>query len=319
MNKIGFLVSEKENENRRAIILEDIKKIKNKKYMFFQKGYGNKIGFSDNEIINIGCEVVDKEYIINNCDIICEPKIGDSDALKNIKGKTIFGWIHATQNYTIAQTCIDNKLTVYAWEKMFEKNRHIFYKNNQIAGQAAVLHAMLIYGKSFSNLNVAVLGKGNTSVGAVEILNKLGAKICIYNRNTEKLFKKEIQNYDVIVNCVLWDINRKDHIVNKSDLQKLKQGSLIIDVSCDKNGAIETSNPTTIENPTYIINGIVHYVVDHTPTLLYKDSSNAISKEICKYIDDLVEDENNKVLEESLIIEKGIIIDNEINIFQNRK
>ena len=229
-------------------------------------------------------------------------KFGDSKDLKNIKNKVIFGWVHATQNYDITQICIDNELTALAWEKMFEKNRHVFYKNNQIAGQASVLHAMFSYGKQFNGLNVAILGRGNTAIGAIEVLNKLGANVEIYNSKMEELFIKEMHNYDVIVNCVLWDVTRKDHIIYNNDLKKLKKGSLIIDISCDNNGAIESCKPTTIEEPVYMKEGIMHYAADHTPSLLYKDSSGSISKEVVKYIDQLLCGNYDKVLKDSLII-----------------
>ena len=317
MKTVGFLISEKENENRRAITMGDIDKIKNKEQLYFQKGYGDKLGFSDEDLIKLGCKVVEKEDIFS-CDIICDPKIGDSLDLDKMKGKTIFGWIHATQNYDITQRCIDNKLTVYAWEKMYDGNRHIFYTNNQIAGQASVLHAMLCYGKQFHGLNVAILGNGNTSIGASNILHKLGAKVEIFNRKIEKNFVKEMEKFDVIVNCVLWDVNRKDHIVCRSDLKRLKRNSLIIDVSCDKNGAIESCIPTTVENPTYIEEGIMHYAVDHTPTFLFKDATESISKEVVKFLDDMIEGKKNVILKEALIIENGTIIDDEINVFQGR-
>ena len=317
MKTVGFLISEKENENRRAITMGDIDKIKNKEQLYFQKGYGDKLGFSDDDLIKLGCKVVEKEDIFS-CDIICDPKIGDSLDLDKMKGKTIFGWIHATQNYDITQRCIDNKLTVYAWEKMYDGNRHIFYKNNQIAGQASVLHAMLCYGKQFHGLNVAILGNGNTSIGASNILHKLGAKVEIFNRKIEKNFVKEMEKFDVIVNCVLWDVNRKDHIVCRSDLKRLKRNSLIIDVSCDKNGAIESCIPTTVENPTYIEEGIMHYAVDHTPTFLFKDATESISKEVVKFLDDMIEGKENVILKDALIIENGTIIDDEINVFQGR-
>ena len=319
MKKIGFLISEKENEERRALVLEDIEKIDKEKRncLYFQKGYGQVLGVSDDEIERLGCNVVSKQETMQ-CDVICEPKIGDSEDLKNIKNKIIFGWVHATQNYDITQTCIDNKLTVYAWEKMFEKNRHIFYKNNQIAGQAAILHAMTCFGKSFKGLKVAVLGTGNTGFGAIEMLNSIGANVEVYNRKCENKFKEDMYKFDVIVNCVLWDVNRKDHIITIDDLKKLKKGTMIVDVSCDHNGAIESSKPTTIENPIYNYDGILHYVVDHTPTLLYKDASKSISEEIVKYINDFIEEKENKVLNQAKILDNGVILDEEINEYQNR-
>ena len=317
MNNIGFLISEKENEKRRALIFEDIKKIKNKKNLFFQKGYGNVLGIEDIEFEKIGCNVVDKEKVLN-CDIICDPKIGDEECLKKIKNRKIFGWIHATQNYSITQILINNRITAIAWEKMYDNNRHIFDKNNQIAGKAAVLHAILCYGEGIENKNVAILGNGNTAKGAIEIAKLLNANVEVFARKDEKEFIRRMKNFDVIINCILWDVTRKDHIIYRGDLKKLKKGTMIIDVSCDKNGAIETTIPTTIEKPIYYIDEIMHYAVDHTPSLLHSEASKSISVEVSKYIDDLIFDKNNNILENAIIIKDGRIIDDEINKFQRR-
>ena len=104
----------------------------------------------------------------------------------------------------------------------------------------------------------------------------------------EQLFRKEISKYDVIVNAILWDTSRKDHIIYKEDLKKMKKGALIIDISCDRNGGIETCIPTTIDNPTYVIDGITHYAVDHTPSLFYKTISESLSEIMIMYIDCLL-------------------------------
>ena len=317
MNKIGFLISDKENEKRRALTLEDMTKIENKKYLFFQKGYGEVLGIKDEELEKNGCNVVNREEVMK-CDIICDPKIGDEECLKKIKERKIFGWIHATQNYSITQTLIDNKITAIAWEKMYNGDRHIFDKNNQIAGKAAVLHTILCYGESIRGKNVAILGNGNTAKGAMKTSQALGGDVVVFKRKDEVNFKKEMSQFDVIINCVLWDVTRKDHIICRRDLKELKRGAIIIDVSCDKNGAIETTIPTTIEKPIYYIDGIMHYAVDHTPSLLHREASRSISTEVSKYIDDLVCEKRNNVLEKATIIKNGKIIDDEINKFQNR-
>lgn len=57
--------------------------------------------------------------------------------------------------------------------------------------------------------------------------------------------------------CVLWDTKRKDHIIYREDLSRMKKDAMIVDVSCDRNGGIETSIPTTIENPTYKVDGVI--------------------------------------------------------------
>ena len=93
---------------------------------------------------------------------------------------------------------------------------------------------------------------------------------------------------------------------------------MIIDVSCDKHGGIETSVPTTISNPTYTVDGVLHYVVDHTPALFHKTFTENNSNIIWKYINYLISNKSDNTLNESLIIKNGLIVDPEIIKFQNR-
>ena len=251
-------------------------------------------------------------------DIICDPKVGDADYLENLNNQTIFGWVHATQNKDITDKLLNNKLTAFAWEKMFYKGRHIFWRNNELAGEAAIMHAFQCYACMPYETSVAVLGRGNTAKGAIKVLNMLGAKVMQYDRKTEKLLREEIDKYDVIVNCVLWDVTRKDHIIYKEDLKRMRRGSMIIDVSCDKHGGIETSTPTTIDSPIYTVNGVIHYVVDHTPSLFHKTFTKNNSEIICEYLNELLLDEYSETMTNCLIVKEGKIIDEEINIFQHR-
>lgn len=311
MNTMGFPISYNENEKRRAMVPNDIKNIKNSAALYFEQGYGEVLGFSDNDYKNAGANVVTREEVLSQ-DIICDPKIGDAEYLDVLKGQTIFGWVHAVQNRDITDKLIKGKLTAYAWEEMFDRGRHVFWRNNELAGEAAVMYAFQCYGKMPYETNVAVLGNGNTARGAVKVLNMLGAQVVQYNRKMEQLLRDEIGNYDVIVNCILWDVMRIDHIINRSDLKRMKRGALIIDVSCDRNGGIETSIPTTIEKPIYFVDGIMHFVVDHTPSLFYKTFSFDNSATIKQYIEMLIEGKPNSVLCDAKIIEHGKILDTKI-------
>lgn len=318
MKTIGFPISHKENENRRAIIPEHVLSMKYPGNLYFEKGYGEVLGIDDEEYLKCGCHVCLREECLKK-DIICDPKIGDAEYLKRLDvGKIIFGWVHATQNKQITDILIECKLTAYAWENMYYKNRHVFWRNNELAGEAAVLHAFQCYAKMPYETKVAVIGNGNTARGVIKILNMLGAEVMQYTKKTEKLLQSEIGNYDVIVNCILWDIMRKDHIIYKEDLLKMKKDSMIIDVSCDKNGAIESSIPTTIESPTYLKNGVLHYVVDHTPSLFYKTFSRNNSELIYPYLEELMLDVPGQVLRQAMIIDKGEIVDQDISKYQNR-
>lgn len=320
MQTIGFLISTKENEKRRALLPKDITSIKNKTYLYFEQGYGEALGISDSEYVDAGANVTTREIIMKQ-DVICDPKVGDATYLSElIEGQAIFGWVHAVQNKDITDEILSKKLTAIAWEDMYQDGRHVFWRNNELAGEAAVMHAFTLYGKLPYECNIAILGRGNIARGAYRILSALGATITVYDRKTEDLLRKEIGNYDVFVNAILWDVYREDHIIYKEDLKKMKKPALIIDISCDKAGAVETSVSTTIENPVYNIEGVLHYVVDHTPTLISNSVSKALSIEVSKYLDDLIEEntENNEVLKKATIIKKGIIVDQRINDYQKR-
>lgn len=315
---IGFPISHKENENRRALVPEHIKRMKYPEMLFIEQGYGDVLGFTDEDYKSQGCQVVSREEVLKK-DIICDPKIGDADYLESLQqGQVIFGWVHATQNRDITDKIVRSKLTAYAWENMYYNGRHIFWRNNELAGEAAIIHAFICYGRMPYETKVAVLGRGNTARGAIRVLNMLGADVMQYDRRTEKLFQEELGNYDVIVNCILWDVNRTDHIVYKSDLARMKKQAMIVDVSCDRNGGIETCIPTTFENPTYMVDGVLHYAVDHTPSLFFKTFTWDNSALLIPYLEELIEDNCGEVLNRSIVIREGIIVDDSINKFQNR-
>lgn len=318
MKDVGFPISHKENESRRAIVPEHIALMKNPEQLFFEVGYGEVLGIDDNEYMKLGCHVCSHEEVLSK-DIICDPKVGDGDYLEQLEaGQVIFGWVHATQNRDITDKLLDRKLTAFAWEKMNEEGRHIFWRNNELAGEAAVMHAFQCYGRMPYEAKVAVLGRGNTARGAIKVLNMLGAQVMQYDRRTERLLRKELSDYDVIVNCILWDIMRTDHIISRADLKCMKKNSMIIDVSCDRNGGIETSIPTTIDDPTYMVDGVLHYVVDHTPALFYKTFTWDNSKIIWPFIEQLINEKHSSILKNSMIVESGVIIDSEILKYQKR-
>ena len=316
---VGFPISPKENENRRAIVPEQLRSIAHPENIWIESGFGCVLGITDEEYAAAGCQICSHGQAIAQ-DIVCDPKIGDADYLEQMQaGQILFGWIHATQNRDITDKIVNHGLTAYAWEKMFEMGRHVFWFNNELAGEAAVINGFQCYGQLPYGMAVAVIGNGNTARGACRVLNMLGAHVMQYNRRQEDLLRREIGNYDVIVNCILWDVTRTDHVINRDDLKRMKKNAMIIDVSCDRHGGIETSEPTTIEAPTYIVDGILHYAVDHTPAFFYKTFSYMNSRIIRPYIQELMDGEVKQTLRDSLIIENGIIIDEEIKRYQNRE
>ena len=138
MKTVGFPISRKENEYRRASVPVHLKNIEHPELLYFEKGYGEVLGIEDSEYEACGSYIASHDEVLSK-DIICDPKIGDADYLEELDHQTIFGWIHATQNRDITDKLLASGLTAFAWEKMFQKGRHVFWRNNELAGEAAVL------------------------------------------------------------------------------------------------------------------------------------------------------------------------------------
>ena len=146
MKTIGFVISHKENEKRRALIPNDLIHIKNAKYIYFEKGYGEVLGYTDEDYKKYGVNIASTEEVYSK-DIICNPKTPEQSELKYFKdNQVLFGWIHAVQNKKITDFLVEHKMTAIAWEEMYSNDRHVFWRNNEIAGELAILHAFIFYG-----------------------------------------------------------------------------------------------------------------------------------------------------------------------------
>lgn len=317
MKTVGLVISHKNNEKRRALLPEDLDKIKHLDYLFFEKGYGESIGLKDSDYK--GANFVSREEALK-CDVIVDVKLGDADYLNDISdGKILCGWAHAVQNLDFTTTAVQKKNTVIAWENIFKDGRYIFYRNREIAGEAAILQGLRYAEKMPYETKVAVIGNGQVAKGALRVLNGLGANVDLYNKKLEKAFIKNMYQYDVLVNCVLWDTKRTDRLIYKEDLKKMKLGTLIIDISCDPHLEIETSHPTTIDAPIYTVDNVIHYAVDNTPAMFSKSVSKVLSNNFATYFDELVTGSYSPELQKAVAIIGGKIIDDEIIKFRALK
>lgn len=322
MKTMGFVISHKNGERRRALLPEQIKQITYPERLYFEKGYGETVGVEDKEYEALGCHCVSRNEALQ-CDIIADVKLGDADYLLDIEdGKILFGWAHAVQGIDFTSAVLKKNHTVIAWEEIFEDGRYIFYRNREVAGEAAIMHAFMYSGKMPYDAKVAILGNGQTAKGALRILHGLGATVDVYSRKMENLFKQKMFEYDVLVNCIMWDTSRDDRIIYREDLKKMKKGTLIIDVSCDPYLEIETSHPTTIENPVYTVDGVVHYAVDNTPAMYPITVTKVLSEGIVNYMNYILESDYASYpdnLKKAVVILEGKIKDARISEFRKKR
>ena len=319
MKTIGFVISHKNTEQRRALLPDDLVHIRHPRKVFVETGYGESVGARDKDYAAFGVHVVPRAEALR-CDVITDVKLGDADFLGDIEnGKTLFGWAHAVQMTDFTEACIRGGHTVIAWEEIHEDGRYVFYRNREVAGEAAILHGFRYCGRMPYDARVAVIGNGQTAKGALRILHGLGAQVDVYGRKFEQLFRKKMFEYDVLVNCVMWDTSRTDRIIYRKDLKKMRPGTLIIDVSCDPELEIETSRPTTIDDPVYVVDGVIHYAVDNTPAMYPKTVSRLLSAGISKMTDRIIEGRLPPHVRAATVIKDGKILRDEITHFRQAR
>lgn len=319
MNTVGFLISQKNNEKRRALMPDDLGSIKYLDSLIFEHGYGRSLGITDDEYMAKGVHFASREEVLRS-PVLVDVKLGDADYLNKIMPETILcGWAHSVQNIDFTSEALRKKHTVVAWENIYEHGRYIFWRNREVAGEAAIMQAFRYCGKMPYDTRVAIIGNGQTAKGAMRILTALGAEVEVFDLHLEKTFRMMMTNFDVIVNCVLWDTDRTDRLIYRSDLKKLKPGTLIIDISCDPHLEIETSHPTTIDDPIYEVDGIIHYAVDNTPAMFPVTVTKTLSRGFAPYVDALVTGNYPDNLTAAIDMEHGVIKNDAIRRFREAR
>ncbi|MDJ0394161.1 N(5)-(carboxyethyl)ornithine synthase [Rhodococcus sp. G-MC3] len=177
--------SSKPNERRLAIHPLHIDRIPDdlRSRIYFESGYGEPFGISDEYIAGLSAGVVSRTQLIDTCDVVLLPKPQAADLAGLRTGQILWGWPHCVQDEKLTQIAIDRRLTLIAFEAMNHWtaegafNLHVFHKNNELAGYSSVLHALQLVGSTGDygrRLRAAVIGFGATARGAVTALNAHG-------------------------------------------------------------------------------------------------------------------------------------------------
>lgn len=328
---IGVIgTSKKKDERRVPIHPEHLSRLPEdiRHQLIFEKNYGAPFGIEDAEIVTQVSGIATRSELLSCADvvIIAKPTLADFEELR--EGGTLWGYPHCAQQQAVTQVAVDRKQTLIAFEDMFVwsptgvMGRHTFYKNNEMAGYCAVLHALQlkgIDGHYGNQRKVLIFSFGAVSRGAIYALKAHGFRditICIQRPNhevreeildchytrvakgsegkarmvviehdgTERPLNDLISESDIIINGTYQNPNDPVHFVTREEAHYLKPGCLVIDVSCDKGMGFFFAIPTTFENPILKIGSVEYYAVDHTPSYLWESASRAISAALIVYL-----------------------------------
>lgn len=354
MLKLGVIgSSQKANERRLPIHPDHLPRLPEsvRRQLIFEKGYGASLGIADEEIARQTGGIATRRELLADLGAVVLPKPGVEDLETLCEGGVLWGWPHCVQQQALTQVAIDRRQTLIAFEEMFvwgpngQVGRHTFYKNNELAGYSAVLHALQlkgIDGHYGDQRETVIISFGAVSRGAIYALKARGYRditICIQRPDhevreevldckyvrlrsnaeggerqvvvehdgTERPFLDLLGEADIIVNGIFQDPDQPMMFVTAAETSRLKRGCLIIDVSCDEGMGFSFARPTTFDDPMLKIGSIDYYAVDHTPSYLWESASRSISAALLVHLPTVLE--GRDAWNENETIRRAVVID----------
>ena len=354
MRTFGVIgTSRKEDERRLPIHLDHLTRLplSIKEQLVFEKGYAQSFAMDEDELASTTGGLASRTEILADIGavIIAKPVLLDLKELK--KGGVLWGYPHCVQQNSITQTAIDRKLTLIAFEDMFAwspngtRGRHTFYKNNEMAGYCAILHAMQLKGIDghYGNQRKAIIFSfGAVSRGAIYALKAHGFRdvtVCIQRPDhevreeildvhyvrikkgepgearmlviehdgSERPLTELINESEIIINGTYQDPNDPVDFITYEERDCLRKGCLIIDVSCDEGMGFYFAKPTTFKNPMFSVDHVDYYAVDHTPSYLWESATRSISAALLVHLQVVLQ--GNQVWKNNPTIQNAINID----------
>lgn len=301
--------------------------------VFVEKDAGKGCKFSNRAYRKVGGVVVNDVY---DCEMIVRVKEPPLHTIK--RNQVILGYLHVEkgQNPVLLKKLLEKNATSYAYEEIKDENGERLVNLGVEAGIVGMYEGLRMYGKvlekqGFENrfkelkpirsyycvenlynalkesnidngVNVYILGKGKVSSGAQKVLRYSSIRANVLYRNKTVFIDQYLPKADLIVNAVDWYPN-EPRIITKDLLKLMKKTAVIVDISCDENGAIESCIPTTWQNPTYVFNGITHSCIDNLPSAVPRDASIHLSEMIIPHV---LKVANDQELETGMMTKNGV-------------
>lgn len=301
-------------------------------------------GFPDAAYEATGCTIEkDKKKIFDESDMIIhvkEPLAEEYDLFH--EGQILYTYLHMAANKPLADAMLEKKVNSIAYELLMEEDGSLplLIPMSQIAGRLAVQEGAKYLEKTFGGGGVllggvpgipkgkvVIIGGGIVGINACKIAVGMGANVTILDVSASRLaylddifgravttlyssrgnIKEAIKQADLVVGAVLLPGGATaPKLVKKDDLKLMKKGAVIVDVAVDQGGCIETTRATTHQEPTYIVDGIVHYCVANMPGCVALSSTLALTSVTNRYGLQIANLGLEKALDSSKVILSGL-------------
>ncbi len=283
-----------------------------------EKGAGSGSGLTDDEYVAAGAKMVtasdawSAEMVIK----VKEPISSEYKYLR--KGLLLFTYLHLAADKELTDALLESGTTGIAYEtvQLPDKSLPLLTPMSEVAGRMSVQEGALHLKKTkggrgvllsgvpgVSPANVMILGGGVVGTNAAKIAVGMGAKVTIFDLNhsrlqylddifngrvvtmtsTEPNIRAAVIQADLVIGAVLIPGAKAPNLITRDMLSTMKEGAVIVDVAVDQGGCVETSKPTTHTDPTFVVDGIVHYGVANMPGDVPRTSTFALVNQTLPY------------------------------------
>ncbi len=279
-----------------------------------QTGAGAEIGFSDDDYRAAGASIADSAaQVFADSDMIVKVKEPQPAECRMLRpGQLLFTYLHLAPDPEQARLLMESGCTAIAYETVTDRNGRLplLAPMSEIAGRMAIQVGAVALQKSNGGSGVLlggvpgvlpgkvlVIGGGVVGANAARMALGLGADVVIADRSVPRLAQlddlfgprlktvyasvdaldKLVADADLVVGAVLVVGAAAPKLVKRDQLSRMRKGSVLVDVAIDQGGCFETSHATTHSDPTYVVDGIVHYCVANMPGAVARTSTEALN------------------------------------------
>lgn len=319
--KIGCVKEIKNNEFRVGITPDNVKSYTNAGHVvYIEKGAGEGSSFTDEEYKAAGAVLTDTaKEVWDTCEMMIKVKEPLEEEYKYFhKDLILYTYLHLAADRPLTDALLEAGVKGVAYETLIERNRSIplLAPMSQIAGRLSVQEGAKYLEKPFGGkgmllsgvpgtpkAKIVILGAGNVGTNACKIAVGMGADVTIFDINLERLaylddifgariqtmystdaaIEKAVKEADLVIGCVLIPGKAAPKVMKKAYLKEMKPGSVIVDVAVDQGGCCETTKVTYHDDPTFVVDGVVHYCVGNMPGAVPRTSTIALTNATLKY------------------------------------
>ena len=343
---IGIPLEIKAREGRVALIPDAVGELVNHGHrVYIEQNAGLLSGYPDNEYKTAGATIcTDANSLFDSARLIVKVKEPQNEEVNRLKSEhLLFSYLHLAAAPKLTDQLCDVGLTAVGFETVQEgRNLPLLAPMSDIAGRLATqlgshyLHqpqggrGILLGGiPAAERGNVVILGAGTAGGNAASMAAAMGANVTVFDPNRDKLaamralgnnvtglhpFKQAIHEAviqaDLLIGAVLIPGAKAPHLVSADTVREMKNGSVIVDISVDQGGCIETTRPTDYNKPTFTWEGVVHFGVTNMPGAVPRTASQALSATLVPYILRLSSDDwqSDEALKAGINVQGGKVI-----------